>query len=202
MSNEELVLAYQRGEIEFDEIYNQMYKMMQKLKHKMLREGISKGVALLDSDDINSLFLEALYKATLSYNQDKKVNFSTYAYTLMRNIVLRERVILTYKKRHTQNTPLSLDFKYDLSEEEGDTFADFIASDDDKIYKDLDTFDFINEVCDRRGFRDKTKQLMLNYVTTDKTVTRIGKELGMTSPLANREFKKLINVMKMEVSNW
>lgn len=202
MTNEEMVVAYQRGEIEFDEIYNRMYKMMQKLKYKLIKDGICKGAALLDSDDISSLMMMALYKATISYDIDKKINFSTHAYTFMKNAVLRERMILTRKKRHTTNTPLSLDFKYDLNEEEGDTFLDFIVNDDDQIYTDLDTFDFINDVCDRRGFREKTKHLMLNYVTTDKSITRIGKELGMTSPLANREFKKLISVMKMEVSNW
>lgn len=202
MTNEEMVLAYQRGEIEFDEIYNKMFNMMQKLKKKMIRDGISNGVILLDGDDLESLFLETLYKATISYRPDKKVNFSTYVYTSMRNCALRERVILTRKKKYSEDGVLSLDFKYSNHEEDGDTLKDFIPSNDDLILKDLDTLDFINEVCDRRGFRDKTKKLMLNYVTTDKTVTRIGKELGMTSTLANREFKKLINVMKMEVAKW
>ncbi len=72
MTNEELVVAYQKGLIPFETIYHQCYRLIFKETNKWTIKGY-------DRDDIESLGLEAFYEACLTFDHTRGIKFSTHS---------------------------------------------------------------------------------------------------------------------------
>lgn len=74
MTNEELIIAFQQGDVSFDQVYHQCHRLIFKETNKWHIKG-------LEREDIESLGMEAFYEACLNFDPTRGVKFSTHSTT-------------------------------------------------------------------------------------------------------------------------
>lgn len=77
LSNEELVIAFQQGDVPFETVYQQCKFMIFKTSNKWQLRGY-------DREDIENLAIHAFYEACLQFDHTRGIKFSTHSINHMR----------------------------------------------------------------------------------------------------------------------
>lgn len=77
MTNEELVIAFQKNEASFEQVYDQCQRLIYKEMNRWTLRGY-------DKEDIENLTIHAFFEACLTYDSTRGVLFSTHSTTHMR----------------------------------------------------------------------------------------------------------------------
>ena len=140
----------------------------------------------IDLEELQSICLLAITKAAKTFNKSLGFNFSTYAYSCMKN-----EILYFFRQNKKYNTNLSIDEpKSDNIRLEDMLQLDYDMEKDieklltiEKLYNEIDT---LNE---------RHRKIMLFYLK-GLTMTEIGDILGLSQPQVSREYNKALNILR------
>lgn len=192
----------------FEENYNLIYGYMKKNKHIAYN---------LEDDDKEQILAIGLLKAVRTYDESKGLEFSTYAYTCMRNEI--QLTFRTKQKRFEEGNLEGYSLRSMDEEVKGDFDSAVFLKDqipDTSNFNELQEFEeyeFIKKVTDDKWLKEVAKlsdiQLYIVKNMGDFSMARMAKEKGYskTSMFANRKkaiekIRKAYGYQMQEVATW
>lgn len=140
----------------------------------------------VDLEELQSLCFLGLVKASRTFDRTKNFEFSTYAYTVMRNEIIH---YFNKFKKHTQDLSLSQEIS-------DDRYLEDILSDnfnvEDEAAKNIKIellYKFINEL-------DDFDKSILMYSLNGLTNKQIGLKLGKSEAYIGDKYRKAINKLR------
>lgn len=192
MTVEEQVVAYQQGQLSFDELYPSIEKLVYREANKWEIRG-------MDKEDIVSELMFALYEACERFDAEKGFKFSTFAVNHLRYRIREEWRKTTLPKYGSEWTFYSSESKLGVRfrkiYEAGllNIGVDPIAElNEQEVVKMIyDTFDQLTEL--EQGF-------VIDYLFNDLTLTEVAQKHG-TYPQhvkirLNRSFEKIQKTLR------
>ena len=197
MTNEELVVAYQRGEVEFDEVFDQCKGLFYKEYQKYVNKFSAVHNAIFQSEDIYSLALIGMYNATQSFDPDV-AKFSTYLALKIRESVMYEVKGLTAKKRVCDGEMIYLDSTMDNSENAKTQYHNLIKVDGFKDVEKKEFIEFCNEILEKVVQKEEIRATILNHLVTGESLNSLCTKTRSHQTTISREFAKFKQRLKYE----
>ena len=198
MTNEELVVAYQRGEVEFDEVFKKCEKLFYKEYNKYVVKFSSVHNVIFQKDDIYSLSLIGMYNAAQTYNPNI-AKFSTYLALKIRESVMYEVKRLTSKKRVYNGEMIYLDST--LDDDSGETrsqYHNLVEVDGFKESKNKEFIEFCTEILEKTVQKQDIKATILNHLVTGESLNSLSDKSRCHQTTISREFAKFKSRLKFE----
>lgn len=177
---EQLVVEYQQGRVEFDELFKKFEKLIHDCFWRFLKKHQWE-CPTLESEDLKSVCYLAFYKSAKGFDIRKGYAFSTYFYKTAYFSMLEE-----YRK-HLGERPLSLNWE----EEEGDSLLNFIGVDGFSESRRLEWLEYMKEVMERKKFEPNMVEAILIHLETREPLYKVAPRYGIYQVKASRYLTKL-----------
>lgn len=195
MTNEELVVAYQRGEVEFEEVFKKCEKLFYKEYKKYVVKFSSVHNAIFQNDDIYSLSLIGVYNAAQTYDPNI-AKFSTYLALKIKESVMYEVKRLTTKKRSYNGEMIYLD---DTLDDSGKSqYHNLVEFDGFKDSKNKEFIEFCAEILEKTVQKQDVKVIILNHLKTGESLNSLSNKTRSHQTTISREFAKFKSRLKFE----
>ena len=185
---ERLVVEYQQGKIEFDEIFKKFEKLIDVCFWRFLKKHRFE-CPTLEREDLKSVCYLAFYKSIEGFDIRKGYAFSTYFYKTAYFSMLHE-----YQK-HLGERALSLDWK----EEKKDGLLKFIGVDGFIESRRLEWLEYMKEVMERKKFEPNMVEAILIHLETREPLYKVASRYGIYQVKASRYLMKLKKELRAEV---
>lgn len=160
----------------------------EKLAYTVLWSYYPKFKGVIELDDAKGYCLLGLVKAAELYDETKGIEFSTFAYTCIRNELL-------YEIRKLNKIPKDLLVSLETPTTDNNVLSELIASptdmeqdvEDSYLYKSL--IECVHELSER----DKA---LIYLKLMGKNQTEIGEILHLTQPNISRNYVKILNILR------
>lgn len=198
MTNEELVVAYQRGEVGFEEVFKKCEKLFYKEYNKYVVKFSSVHNAIFQNDDIYSLSLIGVYNAAQTYDPNI-AKFSTYLALKIKESVMYEVKRLTVKKRVYNGEMIYLDSTLDdNSGELRSQYHNLVEFDGFKDSKNKEFIEFCAEILEKTVQKQDVKVIILNHLKTGESLNSLSNKTRSHQTTISREFAKFKSRLKFE----
>lgn len=191
MTNEELVVAFQQGQMSFDEIYPHFEKLV-------YREANKWTIRNMEPDDIVSELMMAMYEACQKFDVEKGFKFSTFAVNHLRYRIREEWRKTTLPKYGSEWTFYSSESKL------SSRFRAIYEAGLMKIHRDAFEYTceqkLLEKVLNYLDSLNETDRFILTHVLfTDKQKSEIAKELGRSPQHIHNCVKRLCHPLRIQL---
>lgn len=140
----------------------------------------------IELEELQSLCLLGITKAAKTFNKSLGFNFSTYAYSCMRN-----EIIYFFRQNKKYNLTLSIeDTKVDNLRLEDTLQLNYNMEQDVETSLNIEKlYEEINKLSERH------RKIMIYYLQ-GLTMQQIGDIIGLSQPHVSREYNKALNILR------
>lgn len=156
------------------------------LAYKLAWEYFNKFKTSIELEELQAISLLGLTKAAKSYNSDKNIKFSTFAYTVIKNEII---YYIKQNIKHINNISLSQELTDNLLLEDTLQSNINLEKDIEDTIKIETLYKYINEL------NEKDKFIVLSYLNGLNT-HQIATKLKITDHQVNSLYRKIINKLR------
>lgn len=194
MSNEELVLQFQKGEDVFDQLLDKNIGWIRKRAHK------HSCYSLYEYKDLENYFIYLLYKMAGKYNPEKNVKFITF----FSNVLEKRFATMVTKAGYVKLERITLSLNKTPSVLGGDgvlEFLDTLPSPHGNISEMRELADVIRMVLST-SMTQKGANVAIRYFIDGVNTEELAQEYGVTREATSKQVRKARKILIQELPKY
>ena len=177
---EQLVMEYQQGGVEFDEIFKKFEKLIHDCFWKFLKKHHWE-CPTLESEDLKSVCYLAFYKSIEGFDIRKGYTFPTYFYKAAYFDMFRE-----YEKHLKEKL-----MRFDWNEEGLKDFSNLVGVDSFGESRRLEWLEYLKGIMEQKKFDSDMIKVILIHLETEEPLYKVAPRYGIHQVKASRYLTKL-----------
>lgn len=190
------VVAYQKGEMEFDSLFNLasdlIYDCCYYIERKLKCPDIT-----YQFDDIKSIVYMAFYQSAGCYDLRKGYHFSTLFYKCSYSDTLTHTRKFLKIKRKPSSEVMSLDYEY--QEFDHAPFSQIVGCDGFEIYRREELLNILDSIMVECNFEPGIREAIMVHLTTGSPLCKEAAKRGFYQVAASRKFVELKKIARKKI---
>lgn len=190
------VVAYQKGEMEFESLFNLASDLICDCCHYIERKLKCPDITY-QFEDIKSIVYMAFYQSTGWYDVRKGYHFSTLFYKCSYSDTLTHTKKFLKLKRKPSSEVMSLDYEY--QEFDHSPFSQIVGCDGFEIYRREELLNILDSIMVEHNFEPGIREAIMAHLTTGNPLCKEVAKRGFLQPKASKKFTELKKIARKKM---